>query len=238
MPSAAASAILQALGGLQPVPADGAEVQALRGSETGRWPMTGPGALPSPRPELLLLEAMRQAKADFFKVLCAASVSENPDVQVALRQESAFQLAEFFYLVEAYGMGTPEAIRRLADAHNAYLHDLAKDREKMRRMGLRPDRIERAIFGPEHLAKLGENYARTPPAIDQSDLSRLLTIVMSSETCRKLCVACEDAGFLARAKSPYGAMLVRSTGVMERIYGEHLTKLHENLERDVYGGSR
>lgn len=212
--------------------------QALRGLELGRLPMTGAGAHPGNRPELLLLEAMRQAKADFLKALCAASASDNPDVQVALRQDSAFQLAEFFYLIEAYGMDTPDAIRRLADAHNAYLHELAKDREKMRRMGLRPDRIERAIFGAEHLAKLGENYARTPPAIDQSDLARLLTIVMSSETCRKLCVACEDAGFLARAKSPYGAMLVRSTGVMERIYGEHLQSLHGSLERDVYGGSR
>jgi len=219
------------------VPTIGAN-SACGGSEMGRLPMTGTDARAGNQSVLLLLEAMRQAKADFFKALCAASLSDNPDVQVALRQDSAFQLAEFFYLIEAYGMGTPEAICRLADAHNAYLHGLAQDRDKMRRMGLRSDRIERAIFGPEHLAKLGENYARTPPAIDQSDLSRLLTIVMSSETCRKLCVACEDAGFLGRAKSPYGAMLVRSTGVMERVYGEHLQKLHADLERDVYGGSR
>jgi hypothetical protein len=186
-------------------------------------------------PVLVLLEAMRQAKADFFRDLCAASSSDDPDVQVALRQDSAYQLAEFFYLIRAYGMESPEAIRRLAETHNAYLHELVRDRDKMRRMGLRPDRIERAIFGAEHLAKLVENFGRTPPAIDQSDLARLLTIVMSSETCRKLCVACEGAEFLARAKSPYGAMLVRSTGVMERIYGDHLRSLYEALGRDVYG---
>jgi hypothetical protein len=186
-------------------------------------------------PVLLLLEAIRQAKADFFTALCAASISGDPDVQIALRQDSAYQIAEFFYLLKAYGMTSPEALQRLTDAHNAYLHELARDRQKMRRMGLRPDRIEKAVFGPEHLAKLTENYRRNPPAIDQSDLARLLAIVMSTETCRKLCVACESAGFMTRAKSPYGAMLIRSTGEMERIYGTHLEGLHRTLADDVYG---
>jgi hypothetical protein len=198
--------------------------------------MTAADQAAGERPLLALLEAIRQAKVDFFDALCAASASADPDVQAALRQEQVYQVAEFFYLLRAHGVVSPEAIRRLAEGNNAYLRALSRDPGKMERMGLFPERIKKAIFSEDQLGKLVENFRRTPPALDQSDLGRLLIIVMSVETSRKVCVGCAEAGFLSRVKSPYGAQLVRSNGTLERIYGEHLERLHAALARDVFGG--
>lgn len=181
------------------------------------------------RADLGLLEALQASRADFFRDLCAAAKTVDPDVLIALRQDAAYQFAEFLFVLDAYHMNDVAGILRLAAAHNAYLQELMKDKAKMRRLGLRPDRLKKGSFGPDQLAKLKENFARVPPTIDQSDLARLLTIVMSSETCRKLCVSGEAAGFLVRSKSPYGAMLVRSTGRMERVFGDNLRALRLNL---------
>jgi hypothetical protein len=52
---------------------------------------------------------------------------------------------------------------------------------------------------------------------------------MSDETCRKLVVAAEKARFVERIRSPFGAVLVVSRGIMERIYGDILREARREV---------
>jgi hypothetical protein len=45
---------------------------------------------------------------------------------------------------------------------------------------------------------------------------------MSAETCRKVVVACADAGLLLRERTSYGTVLIVSTGVLEDTLGRCL----------------
>jgi hypothetical protein len=89
----------------------------------------------------------------------------------------------------------------------------------MLRYGLTPERLDAALFTGDNMSKLLANFSGPRPMIDQSDLARFLVTVMSTETCRKLLLASEQAGFVERIRSPFGAMLIISRGIMERVYG-------------------
>jgi hypothetical protein len=172
--------------------------------------------------DLRFLETLRGMKARFFSAVIAASKTDEPGVLLPLRQESLYQLAEFLFAIRSHGIDDSEHIERLASLHNDHLLALRSDRDRMRRLGLRADRLDEALFTGDNLGKLVANFSASPPTIDQSDLARFLVTVMSTETCRKLAVAGEKAGFLSRTRSPYGAVLVRSTGALEDIFGNAL----------------
>ena len=172
--------------------------------------------------DLAFLETLRHMRARFQSELLARSQSVDPDVTISLQQDSFYQLAEFLYAFERYGIDSPEKLSRFADLHNRYLIGVRDDRERMRRFGLTPERVDSALFTGQNLQKLLTNFSGTSPAIDQSDLARFLVTVMSTETCRKLVLASEKAGLLERIRSPFGAILVRSTGIIEEIYGTAL----------------
>jgi hypothetical protein len=76
-----------------------------------------------------------------------------------------------------------------------------------------------AIFTADTMPRLLQNWRDNPGAIDQSNLARLLVGVMSTETCRKLVIAFAEAGFLKRERTPFGTIIVSSTGLMEHIFG-------------------
>jgi uncharacterized membrane protein YeiH len=52
---------------------------------------------------------------------------------------------------------------------------------------------------------------------------------MSTETCRKLAVAATEAGFLERTRSTAGTVLLRSTGVMEGVFGGVMRDLRRRI---------
>ena len=134
-----------------------------------------------------------------------------------LRQEPAYQMAEFFFVLRAFRLDDGTKIRRYAELHNRHLEELQADREKMRRLGLSPTRVQKGMFSPDSIPKLVENYRAGEGALDQSDLSRLLIEVMSPEICRKTTVLLTP-GYLERRRSPYQSVLVRSTGALERVF--------------------
>ena len=169
--------------------------------------------------DLSFIETLRRMKARFQAELLAASQSTDPDVLLSLRQESFFQLAEFLFAMKTYGIDSAEKLDRFADLHNQYLLGVRDDRERMRRYGLTPERIESALFTGDNLRKLLANFAGSTPSIDQSDLARFLVTVMSTETCRKLLLAAEKSGFVERTRSPFGAVLIVSLGTIENVYG-------------------
>lgn len=202
--------------------------------ETPTLPMSGNGeeypVVSEVERDLSFLETLRWMKKAFFDQVAEESGSTDPNALGLLRQDSTYQLAEFFFALQSYGLTTPEHFRRLACLHNDHLFELLNDSERLRRLGLSPERLRLALFSGENMAKLMENFRRLPPSIDQSDLARFLITVMSSETCRKLVIACESAGFLERERSPYGAVLVQSTGRLERIFGECLRESRRRLK--------
>lgn len=181
--------------------------------------------------DLAFMETLRRMKARFQSELLAACQSEDPAVVLSLRQESFFQLAEFFFALRTYGIDSVEKLDRFADLHNRYLLGIRDDRERMRRFGLTPERIDSALFTGENLRKLLANFATTRSAIDQSDLARFLVTVMSTETCRKLVLAAEQAGFLERVRSPFGAVLVFTKGTIEAVYGTVLREARLDAAR-------
>ena len=182
--------------------------------------------------DLAFMETLRRMKARFQSEVLAACQSDDPSVTMSLRQESFFQLAEFFFALQTYGIDSEEKLDRFADLHNRYLLEIRSDPERMRRYGLTPDRIDSALFTGENLRKLLANFSATGAAIDQSDLARFLVTVMSTETCRKLVLAAEKAGFVERARSPFGAVLVSTKGIIEKIYGAVLREARRDASKN------
>jgi hypothetical protein len=182
--------------------------------------------------DLELLEVLRWGRKEFSDRLCQESRSQAADTLDALRSDSAYQLADFFYLLKARRIETEEDVGTLAELHNQYIVTLSKDAEKMRRLGLKLDRLLDAMFTADTMPRLLANWRERPGAIDQSNLARLLVAVMLSETCRKLVVAFADAGFLKRERTAFGTMIVSSTGIMERTFGMCIREMRLGIQED------
>jgi hypothetical protein len=178
-------------------------------------------------PDLALLENLRWARKSFLDRLCEESVSRDDDVLTTLRLEATYQLAEFLYLLRARKIESKDQIRMLAELHNDYIVEATKDRDKLARLGLNRARLLDAMFTADTLPRLLQHWGEKPGTLDQSNLARFLAGLMSSETCRKVVVACGQAGFLERERSPYGTMFVRSVGTMERLFAQSLRDLRK-----------
>jgi hypothetical protein len=179
--------------------------------------------------DLSLLEIMRWARKEFVERICAASRSRDEQVLGMLRSEACYQMAEFLYLVAARRIENVDAMRQLAELHNQYVADLMKDPAKVARLGLNPERLLDAIFTADTMPRLLQTWRERPGTIDQSNLARLLVGVMSTETCRKIVLASASAGFLDRQRTPYGTMVVSSTGRLEQVFGSCLRDLRHRI---------
>lgn len=96
--------------------------------------------------ELELLESLRWSRKEFVVRVCATSKSQDERVLSVLRLEAAYQLVEFYFLLQARGIETDEDIRRLAELHNQYPVDIMRDAAKMERLGLNRERALEAMF--------------------------------------------------------------------------------------------
>jgi hypothetical protein len=180
--------------------------------------------------DLELLEVLRWGRKELADRLARVSRSQSPDTLDILRSEPGYQLADFFYQLKARRIETEEELRALADLHNQYIVDLTQDADKMRRLGLRRERLLDAIFTADTMPRLLANWRERPGAIDQSNLARLLVTVMSSETCRKLAVAFADAGLFERTRTAFGTIVVCSTGIMEQTFGSCIREMRRRVQ--------
>jgi hypothetical protein len=179
--------------------------------------------------ELALLENLRWSRKEFVDRVCKASQTSEARVLAVLRLEATHQLAEFYFLLRGRGIETEADIQRLAELHNQYVVDIMKDPAKMERLGLSRERALEAMFTADTMPRLLQHWREHTGAIDQSNLARLLMSVMSTETCRKVIVACADAHFLERKRTPYGTVLVVSNGTLEEIFGGCLRDLRRRM---------
>ena len=152
-------------------------------------------------------------------------MSRNESVVEVLRLDTAYQFAEFFYLLKARGLESLSHLARLEAIHSRYIEGLMRDPVKIKRLNLRRSRVEDACFTGETRPRLLQDWKDCPGTIDQSNLARFLFMTMSTETCRKLSVAFAEAGFLTRRRSAYGTTLLRSTGRAEEVFGGCLRAL-------------
>jgi len=183
--------------------------------------------------DLALLENLRLARKSFLDAICDASATQEPDVLLTLRLESTYQFAEFLFLLRAQGIYRENRIKALVELHNQYIVDVTKDPVKLARLGLARDRLLEAIFTADTLPRLLHHWGERPGTLDQSNLAHFLVTLMSTETCRKVVVACAAAGFLERERSPYGAMLVRSVGTLERLFAGALRQLRCRIREEA-----
>jgi hypothetical protein len=183
--------------------------------------------------DLILLEHLKSGRKAFVEALCAASRMQSEDVVSVLRTESAYMIAEFFYLIRAHRIESAEQLQRLAEMHNHYISELTKDRERMTRFGLSTDRLLDAIFTGDTMPRLVQQWVERPGALDQSNLARFLVTLMSAETCRKIVVACEQAGFLHRERTRAGAAIVISSGIIEGIFARFVRGLRLSIARGM-----
>ncbi|CAN7724798.1 hypothetical protein LJR220_001737 [Bradyrhizobium sp. LjRoot220] len=179
--------------------------------------------------ELALLENLRWSRKEFVDRVCASSQSADAKVLGVLRLEATYQLAEFYFLLRARGIETEADIERLAELHNQYVVDIMKDAAKMDRLGISRERALESMFTADTMPRLLQHWRESVGAIDQSNLARLLMSVMSTETCRKVVVACAESGFLERKRTPYGTVLVFSNGTLETIFGNCLRDLRMRI---------
>jgi hypothetical protein len=179
--------------------------------------------------DIATLRAFRRARLDFNTQIAGASSDQSELVLAVLRTEAAYQIAEFYFLLQGDGIPSPDDFDALLERHNQYVSTLLADGHKMIRMGLTSERLLAAIFDGETKPRVLKLWSDDPGTIDQSSLGRLLVTVMSDETARKTLVAFGKGGLLIRQPSVFRLILVRSPGVIERVYGKCLRDVRNSI---------
>ena len=179
---------------------------------------------------LRVCEVLHEARAKFELNMVTEAAIEDKHFARQMLQQPIYQMVEFFYLTHAFQLDSAVKIRRYAELHNIHLEALQTDHTRISRMGLTLTRVRQGIFPKDCILKLVENYSLRKAALDQSDLSRFLIETMSRETCRKTVLVLTRAGYLERERSPYKSILVRSTGVMESLFTDHLEYVRSRLQ--------
>jgi hypothetical protein len=168
--------------------------------------------------DLSALEQMHRVRVGFRSKICEVSYDKSEAVLCELRSDGMFDFAEFFYTIDAMNLKAIDDISILADLHNRRIEKIVDDPDTLRDRKLNRDRVLSAIFTSDTRPRLEEIWHESPGSLDQSNLARFLMPQMSSETSRKLILACQDAGFLSRRKTAYGSIVVKSSGIMERVF--------------------
>lgn len=183
--------------------------------------------------DIATLAAFRNGRHAFNQQIVAESRDIDSKIVAILQSDSVFQIAEFFYLLAAFGIDSVEKFDGLIERHNIYVTGLLQDKSKSDRMGLSKERLLGSIFDGETRPRVLEIWQQTPGTLDQSSIARFLVAVMSDETARKSLVACERAGYLARRNSLFRTVLVQSLGKMELVYAMCLRQSRIELTKHL-----
>ncbi len=180
--------------------------------------------------DIHLFEEMFSAKARFFDQIVENRAMDSSIEARDLRQENVYAIAEFFYLLKVFGIDSAPKLKRFAEPHNGNIEELLENRDQREKLGIQPQRLHDARFEtPEKLERLVVNCGNRTIRLSQSDLARFLVEYMSSESCRKTVKILSGAGYFTSVKSPFGAILIQSTGMLEKIYGDYLRSFRKGL---------
>ncbi len=180
--------------------------------------------------DIALFEEMFSAKVRFFDDMVENREPGSAVAVADLRQETIYEIAEFYYFLKVFGIDSPENLRVFALSHNKNLEDLLENGEDRDKLGVQKTRLQDALFDTdEKLERLEVNCGAGPIKMSQSDLARFLVEHMSSETCRAGVKVLGDAGYLRLSKSPFGAILIRSSGALEEVFAGYIRSFRRVL---------
>jgi hypothetical protein len=181
--------------------------------------------------DIAVFENVSLARARFFDGI-VENRNKNAGIGAReLRQDTVYQLAEFYYLLGVFEISGGDGLARLGKAHNRKIEELCDSPDLHDKLGIQPQRLEDAMFDTDDkIARLQANCGANGVRLSQSDLARFVIEYMSPETCRTVVKVLAEAGYLHLTNSPFGAVLVASNGRLEEIYGEHIRSLRRALE--------
>lgn len=196
-------------------------------------------ATPTESAELTCLFALRGARARLFTSMAGHAAEHAPDKRRdgggglardylgLVRSDGAAQIAEFYFVLEELGLADGARFRPYLERHNAAMLAYLDAPDRMRAIGLTPQRVKAAMFSADQMDFVA---FVSPPGrllLDQSSLGRLLTEVMAPESCRRIVVALAEGGLLTRRM--VGQALIESTGVLEGLFRAHLSEVVGSL---------
>ena len=184
--------------------------------------------------ELICLSAMRQARADFYDGVVSfaedwrCKQQENDlsrEERKLLRSDSVAQIAEFFFVLSEGGLNEPERIKAFLSRHNEDMAKLLGNCERgYTRFGLSAARLKEAHFSPHQINLIIHESANGPITFDQRSIGKILTQVMSFESCRTLLVLLASVGLLQR-RDFRSLVLISSNGLLEDLYRTQLSAI-------------
>lgn len=87
--------------------------------------------------------------------------------------------------------------------------------------------LRKSLFSTAHIRGLKAAAQFGGAHFSQSDLGRILTCLMSPETCRKYIETLGDCGFLVREGA--GTIPILSRNIIEDLFGAHLRRIHDDI---------
>ncbi len=181
--------------------------------------------------DITLFEEISSARMRFFDEIVDCRSADSTVKVRELRQETVFVIAEFFWLLRVFEIDTPEKLRAFGETHNRNILELLDNNEDQIRLGIHAPRLREALFDSEEkLDRLEANCGYGAVQFSQSDLARFLVEYMSFERCRSTVKILTDAGFLKASKSPFGAILICSSGQLEDAFADHIRSFRRALD--------
>jgi hypothetical protein len=150
----------------------------------------------------------------------------------ALRSDEAHKIAEFYFLIWKYKLDDRENIRFFLHRHNEAMRKYIAQKEKRDLIGFPEARARDAIFSEPQIERVVQNISYDGLRLDQADIGRLMSLLMSPETTRKTVVVLAKGGLLKRINT--GHVLVISTGTLERSFENHLRIIVGALKPDIH----
>jgi len=185
--------------------------------------------------DLQCLIALRDARSQLIDDLVTHAHRHVAETKVELTSEDldilctggAFDVADFYYLVDRYGLNEKRNIRAFLLRHNADIDEYLSNKEKRTRLGISQQRLKESIFSETQIERIVQSVADGKLRLAQADLGCLLYSIMSAEKTRRAVVVLAKAGLLTRIN--IGMVLVVSNGTLEQYYERHLRSIVSHL---------
>ncbi|ARE85546.1 hypothetical protein ROSMUCSMR3_04103 (plasmid) [Roseovarius mucosus] len=153
-----------------------------------------------------------------------------------LNHSNVETLAQFLFLMKLFRLNNDSArLRRYLEGHNerlkAKLARLETQNTRYTASGKPASSLRKGLLHPEQINKMVDEADDMGLRYDQTSLGCLLAEVMSPATTRNLLILLSEFGFLRRIGN--NTKVIRSLGVLERLYGDRVGKL---MGEDVNSG--
>lgn len=190
--------------------------------------------------KLICLAAMRQARADFYDQVVKSAEewrAQKHDTHLTreerklLRSDGVAQIAEFFFVFRESDLADADGITSFLLRHNEDMTALIESCDRgYTRFGLSAARIKEALFKPHQIDLIVHESASGSLTFDQRSIGKILTQVMSFESCRTILVLLASCGLLTR-RDFRSVVLISSNSRLEDLYSDYLGAILDALPR-------